>query len=103
MEGVLNKEMSNLIAVRSIEIERIAPRCFVMVGEVRAKFSKVISFRAQVVVHHVEYHGEALLMAGIDQAFEAFGATIGVLGCKQIYPVISPVAGTRELYNGHQF
>ena len=101
-EGVVDKKAPHLIAVRAVEIEGRPPGGAVAPGEIRAVVGQVVPLRPQVVVDHVQDHGQAPLMAGVDQSFQAFGSAIGVLHREGINPVVAPVAPARKLGHRHQ-
>jgi hypothetical protein len=56
-----------------------------------------------MVVDDIQEHGEPTGVAGIDQAFEACRAAIGVVGRIEIYPIIAPAPRAREGVDRHQF
>jgi hypothetical protein len=56
-----------------------------------------------MVIDHIQEHGEAANVAGIDQAFEACRAPIGMVGRIETYPIIAPAPGAGEGVDGHQF
>src|SRR6266850_8352844 len=64
---ILNKIIAHLVAPRTIEIKRRSPRRLVPVCEIRAKLWEIIPFRPEMVVNHVQNHGEAAPMAGVDE------------------------------------
>ena len=101
-EGVVDEEAPHLIAVRAVEVEGRPPGGVVALGEIRAVSRQVVAFRAQVVVNHVQDHGQAPLMAGVDQPFETFGPPVTVLHRERINPVVAPVAPSRKLGHRHQ-
>ena len=102
-EGVVDEEAPHLIAVRAVEVEGRPPGGVVALGEIRAVVGQVVAFRAQVVVNHVQDHGQAPLMAGVYQPFEAVRAAVTVLHRERINPVVAPVAPSRKLGHGHEF
>ena len=65
--------------------------------------TEVVSFGAEVVVNYIENYGNTVFVAGVDEFFEAFGATVGVLDGVGIYAVVSSVSFARELGYWHYF
>ena len=53
ISDVLQHEGAHAVATRLIEVDRGTPRRVIVVGEVRAELSEVISFRAEMVVDHI--------------------------------------------------
>src|SRR5437016_196462 len=76
---IVNKEPSHVIALRAVEIDRLAPRRLVAVGEVRTEIAQIVSFRAEMVVDDVENDGEASLMRAVDETLEGERAAIRIL------------------------
>ena len=96
VERVLDEEAAHLIAVRPVEVDGLPPGRAVAVGEIGAEIPEVVSFRAEMVVDHVQDHGQSLLVAGVDQPLQTLGAAVGVLDGKGIDAVVAPVARSRE-------
>ena len=67
LDGILDKEAHDFVALGSVEVEAQAPRSPVAVAEVRAKIPEIVSFRPQVVVDHVEHDGDLALVTGVDE------------------------------------
>src|ERR1700687_4407495 len=74
---IVDKEPPNAVAVGAVEIDRRTPRRSITVSKTGCVLTKIVSFRTQVVVDDVEYNGQALAMAGVDQLLESRGAAIG--------------------------
>src|SRR2546426_5113129 len=102
LDSVGNKEMPHLVAVRIVEIQGRTPRCLIAVCKVRPKLREVISFRANVVVNHIEHDSETALMAGIHKSLEASRAAVRILNGEGKNAVVSPVPAARELSDRHQ-
>src|SRR5215470_5835585 len=103
VEGILNEKPPYLIAVRTIEIEGCPPRGLIALCKIRAKTAQIISFGTKVVVYHIQHHGQATLMTGIDQPFEPLWPAIRGLRGKRIDAVVAPVTAARKLRNRHEF
>ena len=100
--GVGQEVGPHRVAVGPVEVDRLSPGSTVAVGEIGAEVPQVVPLRAQVVVHHVQDHGQALAVAGRHQLLECFGPSVGALHGVRVHAVITPVALSRELGDGHQ-
>src|SRR5579871_399859 len=78
---VITKEAADLIAAPGFEVDGIAPRRVVQVGEVRSKFAGVVADRPKVVVDDVVNDGDSAHVAGVDEALEAVGAAVVLCDC----------------------
>ena len=67
VKSVLDEEVPHLIAVGIIEVEGASPGSAILLCEVGAEFTQVVSLRTQMVVDHIKDHGQATSMAGINQ------------------------------------
>ena len=67
LDGILDEEAHDFVALRPVEVEAQAPRSPVAVAEVWAKIAEIVSFRPQVVVDHVEHDGDLALVTGVDE------------------------------------
>ncbi len=101
-QGVVDEEAAHGVTVRAVEVHRVAPRGVVAVGEIRPELREVVAVRAEVVVDHVQQHRNAPAVTGIDQAFQAFGPSVGVVRGIQVDPVVAPAALAGELRHRHQ-
>src|SRR5579875_2011642 len=102
IERVLDKEAADFIALRSIKIDRRSPGSAVTIRKIRAVFAQVVSFRAEVVINHVQRHRKFALMAGVDEPLQPRRPAITLLNGKGENAVIPPVPAARELRNRHQ-
>jgi hypothetical protein len=102
LQRVVDEKPADVVAVRSVEVERQTPRRLVPVGEVRAVLREVVPLGTEVVVDDVEYKGQPARVAGIDQALEAQRPTVRVLRRSDVRPVVAPVAAAGELRNRQQ-
>ena len=101
-ERVVAEEPAHLVAIGTVQVHRVSPGSAVAVGEVRAEPAQVIPLRAEVVVDHVQEHGEAPGVAGVHQAFEPVGTAVGLVGSEEVHPVVAPAAGSGEPVHRHQ-
>src|ERR1700722_3996063 len=103
IQGVLDEESPDFVAAFAVKIDSLTPGSSIAISKVRPVSTKVIAFRPQMVVNHVEGDGQTLLVSGIYQSLEGLWATVGVLRSKHIYAVVSPISGAGKLCDGHQF
>ncbi len=95
--------VAHVVGAGPIEVERIAPWCSVAIAEVRTVGAQDVALRTEVVVHHVEDHGEALLVTAVNETLQAVRSAVGVLHSEGEHAVVPPVAFSRELSDGHEF
>ena len=65
LQGVLDEVAADLVGMLLLEIQGGAPGCFVPVGEIESEIGRVVPFRAEMVVDHVEHDAHALGVAGV--------------------------------------
>ena len=87
--------------LRAVEIHRRTPGRAVSPGEIGTELREVVSFRSEMVVNHVEHHGKAEPVAGVDQALEARRTAVRVLRGERVHAVVAPVAVSGKLRHGH--
>src|SRR5262249_7599695 len=95
-------EASDLVALGTIEVDRISPRRPIAIREVRAKTCEVIPARSEVVVDDVQDHRKSASVAGVYQALEALRPAIAVAGSPEIDAVVSPPVRSRKFRNRHE-
>jgi hypothetical protein len=64
---------------------------------------EIVSFRAEMIVHHIQEDHEPFLMGGTNQAFEVIGMTVDAVRSKKQDPVIAPVEFSGKISHRHQF
>ena len=69
-QRVVAEEPAHLVAAGAVEVDRVAPRRVVAVGEVRPKLAKVIPLWSEVVVDDVEDHGEPAGVTRVDKPLQ---------------------------------
>ena len=99
MQRVLDREGAHL---RDAVVDRLAPRGGGGRKEAGRGAAEVVSFRAEVVVDHVEKHHEAALVRGVDQRAQVVGPAVGAVGCVEQHAVVAPVAPAGEIGDRHQ-
>src|SRR5580692_10178224 len=73
VKRVVNEEIADRAAVGSVEVDGVAPRRVMTVGEeLWCVLVQVIAFRTEVGVDNVEEDHQAVGMGGLDQALEIF-------------------------------
>src|SRR5437868_6395425 len=72
----------------------------VVVGMV---FPNVVSIRPEVVVNHIQKHGEPVSMCAVDQPSEVVGSAVDSGGGIPGYAVVPPIPLTRKICYRHQF
>jgi len=102
MSRVFEEEIPDLIALRPVEIDGIAPGRPVAIGEIGSEVPEVIALRPQMIVDHIQDNRQARLVAGIHQPLEPRRPTVGVLHREREDAVVSPVAGPGELSHRHE-
>ena len=103
IDSVLNKVAAHLVATRAIKVDGIAPGRVIAVGEIGAIVPQIIALGPQMVIDHIQDNGDARLVTGVDEAFEAKMTAIGILHGEGGHTVIAPVAFAGELGHGHEF
>src|SRR5689334_18401180 len=88
---IFNKVVSNAITPAIIEVNGIAPGCFVFIGKIGTESSEIISFRPQMIINHIKDYCYSFSMAGIYQMLQGFCTTIRILNRKRKYTIIAPV------------
>src|SRR5437762_11048199 len=100
-QRVRDEKMTNLVAVRVIEVQCRTPRRFVAIGKVRSELRQVISFGSDVVIDDVEHNGESSLMTRINELLQTIGSAIRVLNSKWIDAVVAPITRAGKLRDRH--
>ena len=91
-QGVVDEVAAHFVAAGTVEVDGIAPGRLVVAGEVGAVDAQVVAIGPEVVVDHVEDHGEATLVAGVDQCLQPRRAAVEVVGRVEIDAVVAPAA-----------
>src|ERR1700683_2674147 len=81
IERVMDEEISNCAAMRAVEVDGVAPRGGVPVGEElwRVKV-KVVSLRTEMVVDNIEEYHQPSLMGTLHQFLQILGAAVDAIG-----------------------
>ncbi len=102
-QGVVNEEVADRAAGAAVEVDRIAPRRLVPIGEELAGVGvEIVPLRAKVVVDHVEHHRDAAPVRGIDQGLELVRCSVRRLRREREHAVVPPAAGSREIGYRHE-
>ena len=102
--GVGRAVLAHRGRVLAVEINRVAPACFVERRQVVVgKLPQVIAHRAEVVVDHVEHHGQAQAMRFVDKAAKIVGRAVQPSRRVQVHAVVAPAKLAGELGHRHHF
>ena len=101
--GVGKDELAHRPGVLAVEVQRLAPLGLVPLREIvlRERF-EVVAVGAEVVVHHVEDHGQAEAVGAVDEPAEVVGPAVAVERGEQIDAIVAPAKGAGELGHRHQ-
>src|SRR5688572_20226116 len=91
-QGILQIKIPDAITPGVIEVDGFTPESLVLVGEVWAILTKVISFRAEMVVYNIQNNCDSVSMRFVNQGFESCDTAITMLHGKGEHPIVSPVA-----------
>ena len=73
------------------------------IGEVfLAELAQVVTIRPQVVVDHIQQHGQAARVRCVHQASQRLGAAVCLRGREQVHAIVAPAALAREIGHRHQ-
>ena len=103
VERIINHVRADFVTARPIVVDRAAPRSSVPVRKVWAEVAQIISFRSEVVIHDIQYDGDAPFMAGVDEGSKTLRSAIRGLDCKGKRAVVPPVARAGKLGHRHEF
>ncbi len=101
-QGVVQEKGAHLVAVRRVEVEGWAPGRGVLVREVGPEVRQIVSLGPQMIVHHIQDHGQAPGVTGVHQLAQGARTAVGVLHREGQDPVVAPVASPGELGRGHE-
>jgi hypothetical protein len=99
---VLDRVPADGVAVGAVDVDRLAPRGVVPVGQVRPEVGEVVALGPVVVVDDVEDDPDAGRVRRVHQAAQARRPAVAVLRGVGQDPVVAPVALARELPDRHQ-
>ena len=101
VQYIIGEKLADAIAPCAVKIDGIAPGGTLVVGKIWPEPGKVIPFRPQVIIYHVQQNGNAFLVTGVHQFFQSFGAAIRILHRVRKNAIIAPVSASRELRYRH--
>ena len=64
---------------------------------------QIVPIRADMVVDHIEHHGEPAEMGLVDKSLQRLVITVDMRGGIQIDPVVCPVPSTGKFRDRHDF
>ena len=88
--------------LRHAIVDGAAPGCLGVGKEGWRIAAEVISFRPEVIIHHVEKHHQPAQMGLIDQRLEIVGTPIAAVRRIPQHAVIAPIARAGEIRQRHQ-
>ena len=100
--GVLDEEVAHGPRVRSVELDRIAPRRLVPAGEEIGRVEREeIPLGTEVVVNDVEQHRDPALVRGLDESLEVVRSSVACVRSVRKGSVIAPVPAALEVADRH--
>ena len=97
---VVDDKLPHGIAVRAVVVDGPAPRSAVAIGKVGAVVGKVVSFGTEMVMDHVENHGQPGLVGGVDQPLQRPRPAVAVLHRIRIDGIVTPITVAGKLAIG---
>ena len=98
VKRIVDEELAHETAPLTVEIDRRSPRrSMARVEELRRVGMQVIALRAEMVVHDVEQHHEAVCVRRVDQTLQVVGRPVAVSGRERQHAVVAPIARRREI------
>src|SRR5262249_51568256 len=92
VQRVMNEEIANGPALWSVEIDAITPGAAVPLGkELRRIRSKIVSFRAEMVVHNIQQNHHAAKVSRLYKPLEIFRTPINAVRSVAKDAVVSPI------------
>jgi hypothetical protein len=102
VHGILDEKASYLLAMLTIQVDALAPGTPVRVCKVvGAERVRICAVGAEVVVDHVEQHGQSVPMGGVNQRSKIIGCSVTARRCKQCNAVVPPVVVAGKVADGH--
>ena len=77
VQRIVDHEPAHAIAIGSVKIDGLSPRGMMSIGEAGSEIRKIVSFWTEMVIDHVHYDREPVLMAGIHKFFQAPRTAVG--------------------------
>ena len=101
-QRVLDEEPPHLVGAGPVEVHGLAPRRPVPRREVRPVVREHVPLGPDVVVDHVQDHGEPAAVALVHQASQPLRPSVRGLHRVREHPVVPPVPRARELRDRHE-
>ena len=99
----LQHPLADAVGVLAVEVDRLAPRRLVALGEERSEgLERLDAAGADVVVDDVEDDAEARGVGGVDEARQAVRAAVGRVGGGEVDAVVAPAVVAGELGDRHE-
>ena len=101
--GVVAEKSAHLLRSSLFKIRGAAPRRLMSIRKIRTEFTGVIPARTEVVIYHIEQHGQAKPVRSIDEPLQCVRTAVGLVHSIERNTVITPSVIAIERCNGHQF
>src|SRR5579872_875135 len=92
VQSVFDEKSPDLIAACTVKVERLSPGSAVTIGKVRPVSIKVVAFRAEMVVDHVQRNCQSARVSRIHKLVQRLRTAVSILRSEFIHAVVSPVA-----------
>jgi hypothetical protein len=102
VERVVEEEAAHVLAVGTIEVDGITPRCLVSIGGVRAELVQMVPGGPEVVVHNVEQNADPPRVSRVDEPLQCLRPSVRLVHRVRRDPVVPPTAFAVEGRDGHQ-
>ena len=99
----LQHPFADAVGALAVEVDRLAPRRLVALGEERPEgLERLHAARADVVVDDVEDDAQARAVGGVDEARQAVRAAVGRVRGREVDAVVAPAVVAGELGDRHE-
>ena len=101
-QSVVAEKSPHMVASSIFEVHCIAPRRAMLPCHVRPKHAAVVPHWTEVVIDHIQQHGQTLRMTRINQSLQPIRPAIHIRHRKQRGPVIAPAIPPWKRRHRHQ-
>ena len=99
---VIEDEGAHVVALASIEVQRLAPWRLVPIGEVRSELRDVVAVGAEVVVDGVKDDRDPAIVSRVDETAQRVRPAIRGMDGVQVDAVVTPTATARKCRERHE-
>src|ERR1022692_2842614 len=104
VERIVNEEIANRVAFRTVVVDAIAPWSVMAVGKkLRSIGMEIVPLRPKVVVNDIEQNHDAVAVCALNELFQIFRPAVITVGSKRQDSVVTPISSARKVRKGHQF